>query len=85
MILGAKEGATVRALLLPRDLGGLQAWLLVSHRTRWRSQASVKPRDQGFEGGRVVLCDHMTLGLPYFAVLSGKALVGWKELRWGEQ
>ena len=45
----------------------------------------MKPHDQGFEGGRVVLCDHMTLGRPYFPVLSGKALVGWKEPRWGEQ
>ena len=51
MILGAREGATVHALLLPRDLGGLQAWLLVSRRTRWRKQASMKPHDQGFEGG----------------------------------
>ena len=85
MILQAKEGATVHALLFTMDLGGLQAWLLVSHRMRWRRQASMKPHDQGFERGRVVLCDHMTLGLPYFPVLSGKALVGWKEPRWGER
>ena len=36
-----KEGATLHALLPPRDLGGLQAWLLISHRMRWKRQASI--------------------------------------------
>ena len=36
-----KEGATVQALLPLRDLGGLQAWFLISHRVRWRRQASI--------------------------------------------